>query len=246
MSRRLRLVLGATPHAARLDAAVVERLLAALEGDVTAAVVTLEGTGDVFCEGLDLEALVRHPDDGPTATETVSRFGTLLRALGTSPRPVVALVGGRAMGGGVGLVAASDLVIASPHATFSLPEAIFGLVPAMILPVLARRIGVPRARWLAMSAGTLTAEEGQRAGLVDEITDDLDGALARHLRRLERLDARAVAASKSLAAGLAAPPDEYHERAVATFAGLAATDDTRARVARWLSGESPWPEREES
>jgi enoyl-CoA hydratase/carnithine racemase len=152
----------------------VERLLASLEAAPEGCVVTLEGRGDSFCRGLSPEALAQPGRDA--ATELV-RFGRLLHAVDTAPGPVVALVNGPAMGGGLGLAAAADLVLAAPDARFGLPEVMLGLVPAMVFPLVARRMGVVRARALALGAATLSAAEARTVGLVDVVTEHLEETL---------------------------------------------------------------------
>jgi polyketide biosynthesis enoyl-CoA hydratase PksH len=242
VTTRLRLVIRDELGNGRLNTGLVERLLANLRLETEAVIVTLEGVGEAFCEGLDMELLA----DGVDSTTALEQFADLLHAIEATPRPVIALVNGPAWGGGVGLAAAADLVLASPRATFGLPEVLFGLVPAMVFPVLVRRVGHARARWLALSAATLTAGEAHRLGLVDELTDDLEGALARHSRRLERLDPRAMAAVKSMAVAHASSRAGYREHAVGAFQHLAASAQTRERIDRFLNGQTPWPPRGET
>jgi len=203
--------------------------------------VTLESDTDAFCEGLDLGSLAAGDIDPAAA---LGLFTDLLDTIEATPRPIIALVNGPARGGGVGLAAAADLVLAAPHATFGLPEALFGLIPAMIFPVLARRVGHARARWLALSAVTLTAQEARHFGLVDELADDLEAALGRHAHRFQRMDPRALGAVKSIAAVHGATPAGYREHAAARFHQLVASPETRKRIQRFLAGETPWPEGE--
>jgi 3-carboxymethyl-3-hydroxy-acyl-[acp] dehydratase len=134
-------------------------------------------------------------------------------------------------------------VIAGPHATFGLPECLFGLIPAMVFPVLARRIGHTRSRWLALSARTLTVEEAFRIGLVDEMAEDLEAALDRHTSRLERLDRQAMAATKRIAAQHASTDVAYQEWAASLFQQLLDRSETRERISRFLEGGTPWPDR---
>ncbi len=240
MPERLRLTIRDERGCQRLTPVHVARLLAELEADSGALFVTLESDGDAFCEGMDLGELATADGD---VTGTLDRFAALLHALGSTPRPVIAIVGGPAMGGGVGLAAAADIVLATPHATFGLSEALFGLVPAMVFPVIARRLGPARARWLALSATTISAADALRLGLVDELVDDLETALARYARRFERIAPSAVAEMKALSALHEAAPAEYHARATAGFARLLGSAGTSDRIERFLSGETPWPDR---
>lgn len=240
MDKRFRLTIRDEDGGERLTPALVERLMVELERETDAVVLTLESEGPSFCEGMDLTRLAtRHGD----AAEAVGRFAALLRAIAAAPQPVIALVDGPAIGGGVGLAAASDLVIATSRATFGLPETLFGVVPAIILPVLARRVGLARARWLAMGAATLSAAEAQRIGLVDELTGDLEAALAPITRRFERLDREAVAAVKSLASMLSSQSAaHYDSQSVQRFLHHLKRPAATDRIDRFLAGETPWPE----
>jgi enoyl-CoA hydratase/carnithine racemase len=239
LAKRLRLMVRNENGDALLDAALVERLAAELAADRDATLVTLESDGAAFCEGMDLGGMVAQA--GAVAA-TLGSFAALLDALETTPRPVVALVNGPAIGGGLCLMAAADVVIAAPHATFGLPETLFGLIPAMALPVVARRTGPARARWLAVSTLSIPAPEALRIGLVDEVSADLEAALARYIRRFDRVDLRALAEVKAISVALQPNRAAYHEDAVNRFERLASSAQTRERVSRFLAGEAPWPD----
>lgn len=240
MGTRLRLRLEDEGGRSRLSPILVESLITRLAECGDATFVTLEGNGSRFCEGMDLASLAEADADVRTALD---RFADLLAAIEQGPHPVIALVNGPAMGGGVGLAAAADLVIAGPNATFGLPECLFGLIPAMVFPVLARRVGHTRSRWLALSARTLTVEEAFRIGLVDEVAEDVEAALARHAPRLERLDRQAIGAAKKIAAQHASTDVAYRDRAAALFQQLLDRSETRERISRFLEGGTPWPDR---
>lgn len=218
----------------RLAWADVDRLGEALSSQPAARAVTLEGgEPGVFCEGGALD------DPEPPRPR---RFGALLAALQRDPRPVIALVDGAALGAGVGLAAAADLVLATARARFALPETLLGLVPAMVFPFLAQRVGVARARLLALGAEPLDAQEAWRWGLVDEVTADLPGALQRHGRRLARMDAAALARLKALVAEHFAAPPGYEDPAAQALVELLERGEGRGRVRRFLAGEAPWPD----
>jgi enoyl-CoA hydratase/carnithine racemase len=240
MGRRLRLTIRNAHGQARLDRDLVEQLIAALAEDVQGVtMITVESDSHAFCEGMDLEAFSGSGADIGAALE---RFGGLLRALEASPRPVVAIVGGPAMGGGVGLAAVADVVLASPNATFTLPETLFGMFPATIYPFIARRLGHARARWLSLGAAGLDAHEAWRIGLVDVIDDDLEGAVERLKRRFECADPRALAAVKASARTFATAPADYPAEAAASMRALLSSQGTRERIQRFLGGRSPWPD----
>ena len=216
-----------------LSWADIDRVAESLRAAEATRILVLEGADGTFCEGGAL-------DD--TEEARPRRFAALLAALERDPRPVVALVDGPALGAGAGLAAAADVVIATPRATFGLPETLLGLIPAMVFPALARRIGIPRARRLALGAEPLSADEAFRVGLVDEVGTDLEAALARHARRLARMDPHAVATFKALLADHFPMPPAYEEQAAARLRELLARPETRARIQRFLSGQAPWPD----
>jgi len=216
-----------------LSWADIDRLVESLASDTGARLVVLEGGAGVFCEGGAL-------DDAEEARPR--RFAALLAALERDRRPVVALVDGPALGAGAGLAAAADVVIATPRATFGLPETLLGLIPAMVFPALARRIGIPRARRLALGAEPLTADEAFRVGLVDDVSGDPEAALARHARRLARMDPHAVATFKALLADHFPIPPAYEEEAAARLRELLDRPETQTRIRRFLSGQAPWPD----
>jgi enoyl-CoA hydratase/carnithine racemase len=229
----------------RLTSELIDCLSRSLTSECEARLITIEGVPGSFCEGLDLEALaLQHEGSAHSLSPdgVLARFAELLAALQRAPQPVVALVDGAALGGGVGLAAAADLVLASDRASFALPETLMGLIPAMVFPLVARRIGVPRARLLALGAGPLSATAALQVGLIDEITDDLEATLARHARRFSRMDARAVGVMKALIVTHFATPPRYQADAASCFLQLLDSEGTRTRLVRFAAGESPWPE----
>lgn len=213
----------------------VARMLSAVRNAGDARLVTIEGGPAAFSHGLSLEAL-----DGPADSSVLRQYAALLAALHAAPQPVVAVVGGAALGGGLGLAAAADLVLATPDATFGLPETLLGLMPAVIFPFVARRTGPARARMLAFTGVSISAKEALAIGLVDEVVDDLDAALRVYARRLARADRQAVAELKALTSQYFGAPAGYDASAVAGFARLAASPRTQDRLRRFAEGEAPW------
>ncbi len=243
--RSLRLSLADEEGETRLTSNLIHCMAHSLADDHGARLVTIEGQPGAFCAGLDIESLAIRPgsiDGLLSPTGDLAKFAEILALLTRTEAPVVALVDGPALGGGVGLAAAADLVLATPRATFALPETLMGLIPAMIFPYVARRIGVSKARLLALGGKPLSAEAAMQCGLVDEVVDDLDGALAGYARRFARIDTRAVGAMKSLVARHFDSPDSYQADALERFADLLCSEETRVRLVRFAAGESPWPE----
>jgi len=181
-----------------LGVAMLEELSQSLQRarrEDTGRVITLLARGKHFCRGLDFSAAFS--EDRRPNRELLERLRECFTLLTSSPLPVIASVQGDATGGGVGLVAACDLVLASPQATFMLSEVIVGLVPAFIAPFLLRRVTPGRLRSMALGTRGLRAVEAREYGLVDELTEeDPEVALRRQLQRLLRSSPKALAESK--------------------------------------------------
>lgn len=156
-----------------LDALHAELERADLDRDVR--VVALRGAGKDFCAGADLAELLASA--GQTAEEnerTALHLGGLFVRMRELPKPVVAVVHGRALAGGAGLATACDLVLATATAKFGYPEIQRGFVPAMVMTLLRRLTGEKLAFDLAATGRVLTAAEAQSAGLVSRVIDDAD------------------------------------------------------------------------
>jgi enoyl-CoA hydratase/carnithine racemase len=190
--------------------------------------VALRGTPGCFCRGMDL-------DEGPAA---LTSFSLLLAAL--SARVSVAVVDGEALGGGVGLAAACDLVIVTQRARFGLPEVLSGLLPAVVTPWIVRRVGPAAALALSMGLVSFDAAEALRRGLADLLTDEPEPALDAAVRRLACADPRAVRAIKRLFATHHAPAPAWWPDAASEFDALARSPQTRARLALLAAGDAPW------
>lgn len=243
----VRVDLGGAPPRGFLSEALVERLLSVVETAVDARAIVVQSQGGTFCMGLDPGLLVADAGTapvGPRAGVMLERFGRLLRAIEGAARPVIAIVDGPAAGGGVALAASADVVIATGRATFALPETLLGIVPALAFPVLARRIGGPRARWMAISGVTVDANDAVRLGIADVVVADPEVVLGRYLQRLVRLDARSITAVKMLASVHGAEDANYGSIALRTFERLLESAETQARLRRFATGLAPWLEDE--
>ena len=150
----------------------LEALLLALEAafaDALSTVVVVHGTVERFCGGMDLSAMVRED-----ARVGLQLFARVLHRLQEANKPTIAAVEGPAIGGGVGIAAACDVVVASSTATFALPEALFGLLPGAVLPVLLDRMRPQKARLLALLGRSHAADWAEINGLVDEVASPSD------------------------------------------------------------------------
>lgn len=191
-----------------LNGVVVERLLEALAD--TAAhpdvrVVALRGNGPDFCAGADLAELEKIAEMGPEESlADATRMGDLFTAMRHHPRPVVAVVTGRALAGGCGLATACDLVLAHEGARFGYPEVHLGFVPAMVMAILRRKVGEGRAFELVARGERISATEARELGLVNRVlaADGFDDAVDAYLTELAARPPSALALSKRLLYGL--------------------------------------------
>ncbi len=161
-----------------LDSAMVEALHAGLdqgELDARVRVVAIRGAGKDFCAGADLAELLESVEHTPEQNAaSAGRLGEVFVRIRELPKPVVAVVHGRALAGGCGLATACDLVIARSDAAFGYPEVKRGFVPAMVMAMLRRAVGEKVALDLVMTGRLLSAREAERVGLVSRVLDTLD------------------------------------------------------------------------
>ena len=178
----------------------------AVPADGSIRVAVLRGSGPAFSAGADLAWMTRVA--GYARDENLDdarRAARMFHALDTLPVPLVAGVQGAALGGGAGLVAVSDVVVAADDAVFGFPETTLGILPAMIAPYVVRKIGVSAARRLCLSGVRFSAADALRVGLVHEVVPagGLEAAVARLAAEFERAAPSAVAATKRLIAAVA-------------------------------------------
>lgn len=164
-------------------------------------VVVLTGNGKSFCAGADLNWMRKMIDysyeenleDSYQVSECMYRLYSL-------PIPTIARVNGAAIGGGMGLVSACDIVVAQKEAVFSLSEVKLGLVPACISPYVIRRAGEAKCREFFLSGERISAQKALSAGLVNEIValSELDEAVERWIKRFLKNGPQALAVCKEL------------------------------------------------
>ncbi len=225
-----------------LEAAIVEELTAALSDAAAsgARAVVLAGAGKHFCTGANLKELAALSEAPPPARlADATRLGALYAAVLRSPLLTVAAVHGAAYGGGLGLAAACDLVVAAPTARLQFSEVRLGFVPALISVFLARRLPVARLARLFLDPSPLDAGAARDLGLVDEIADDPRAfAVARATAVARKVSPAAVAETKRLLLALALPRlDEQLAHAAAVNAAQRVHPECRRGVASVLAGE---------
>jgi methylglutaconyl-CoA hydratase len=152
---------------------MIEALHAGLERadlDADVRVVVVRGAGQDFCAGADLAELLTSADRSADENRAqAQQLGNVFLRMRELPKPVVAVVHGRALAGGCGVATACDLVLAHEEAQFGYPEVRRGFVPAMVMAMLRRTTGEKAAFDLVATGRILVAVEAQRLGLVSRV-----------------------------------------------------------------------------
>jgi methylglutaconyl-CoA hydratase len=194
-----RVVLARPERRNAFDAALIAELAEAFADVGDARAVVLSGDGPSFCAGADVEWQRSSIDlSYDENVEDAMRLYRMLAAVDGCPAPVVARVQGHALGGGSGLVACADIVVAARDAVFGFSEVRLGIAPAVISPFVVPRIGPGAARRLFLTGERFDAATALRIGLVHEIAEDLDAAVESVLAGLLAGGPEAVRAAKRL------------------------------------------------
>jgi methylglutaconyl-CoA hydratase len=166
--------------------------LAAASSDASVRAVAITGAGNTFCSGADLK--------DPPVQQGPGSYADVLRTLWDYPKPVVVAVNGHVRAGGLGLVAAADVVVSVDSATFAFTEVRLGLVPAMIAVVCLRRMTPAGASRYFLTGEQFGPAEAVAAGLVGEVVPagDIEGALDRWLGEFGRCEPEALRVTRDL------------------------------------------------
>jgi isohexenylglutaconyl-CoA hydratase len=248
--RRLTLTLDDARRQNALSVEMIESIDHALEGaPYDLAALVIQGANGVFSAGADLkslaEALAKPLACGETdALQTLNAAGGRFFArFAALPFMTIAVVDGAAVGGGMGLAAASDVVIATPRARFALTETSLGIPPAQIAPYLAHRLGEHVARRLAMTGARIEGREAETLGLADFYCGsdaERDAKLEALLQSVERCASCANAETKRLfRLTRSTTPEAYIDAAAKSFAEALRGPEGREGVAAFLAKRAP-------
>jgi enoyl-CoA hydratase/carnithine racemase len=179
----------------------LESALIATAADATLRVLILRGEGKSFCAGMDLRGVMDDPVRMGTMLHALARCSLAIRALRV---PAIACVRGAAIGGGCGLMATCDLALTHAEAKLGYPEVDLGICPAVVAPILMRRIGAGRARAMLLTGGVVDGTEAHRLGLATHLVPEpeLESAARSLAERLRTGGAEAMAITKAWLADL--------------------------------------------
>jgi methylglutaconyl-CoA hydratase len=213
---------------------------ARLGADPGVRAVVLAATGPSFCAGGDLEWMRdQQAADRAGKIAEASRLSAMLAALDALPKPLVARVQGNVYGGGVGLLAVSDIAIAAEGVRLALTETKLGLVPATIGPFVVRRMGQGFARQVFFSGMAFGTDFALRSGLLHEVcpADQLDARVRRQTDAILKTAPGAVAASKALCRGLGHGAEGEVATSIAVLADRWESDEAQERIRAFLGQE---------
>lgn len=228
------------------DAALIADLTAfasSIRPDGAVRVVVLQGAGSVFSAGADLQWMSEML--GYTREQNLEdarRAATMFQAMDNIPVPVIARIQGAALGGGAGLAAVSDVVVAATDATFGFTEVTLGILPAMISPYVVRKIGLSAARELCLSGMRFSAVRAREVGLVHEVVsaERLDLAVDRYAQQFRKAAPSAVAATKALLSHVhGKAPAEVFESTAAAIANQRVSAEGQEGMRAFLEKRSP-------
>lgn len=208
------------------------------ELEAAVRVVVLRGAGKDFCAGMDLTELLESADRTVEQNRAAAlRFGGVFLQMRSLPKPVIAVVQGRALAGGCGLATACDLVLAADSAQLGYPEVQRGFVPALVMNMLRRAVGEKIAFDLSATGRLMTAREAERAGLVSRVLPDAEfEAESEHIvRGIAALSPTALALTKQQLYRLDGVSFEEGIRLSADVNAVSrTTPDFRAAIAAFL------------
>jgi polyketide biosynthesis enoyl-CoA hydratase PksH len=214
-------------------------VLSACEEAVT--VVVLSGAPEVFCMGADFKAIAGASKNGYEREGVPGPLYDLWLRMATGPYVTISHVRGKANAGGVGFVAASDIVLADESAQFNLSELLFGLYPACVLPFLVRRIGFQKAHYFTLMTQPISARQACEWGLVDAYDPLSEALLRRHLQRLRRLSKVAIRRYKTYVSRVSAPLQDLKSLAVAANLEIFSDAGNLQAITRYIEeGVFPW------
>lgn len=229
------------------DAEIISELTAAFiaaSADPAVRAVVLDGKGPSFCAGADAawmraSGALSEPDNRADAM----RLSDMLAAIDICAKPVIVVAHGNVFGGGVGLVACADLVVAVPGVRFRLSEVRLGLTPATISPFVIAKIGASAARRWFLTAEDFGADEAVAMGLAHVISDDPEGQVSRWIEALSLGAPGGIADAKRLIRDVSGRPvtDELRADTATRIAARRASDEGKEGLAAFVERrQSNW------
>lgn len=207
----------------------------------TVTIIILEGLPEVFCFGADFKAIQASATDAERQPQSPGPLYSLWLELATGPFITIAHVRGKANAGGIGFVAACDIVLADKTAVFSLSELLFGIFPACVLPFLIRKTGIQKANYMTLMTQPVPVEKACSWGLVDDYHEQSENLLRKHILRLRLLSKTAISRYKRYINKITQPLEQVKEIAVKANLEVFSDPENLNGIINFVeTGKFPW------
>lgn len=208
-------------------------VLDAFENQVS--IVIIKGLQDYFCTGADFNS------DSNEERHQPQLLYQLWNRIAVGPFVSIAHVRGRVSAGGMGFIAASDVVIADSTATFCSSEMLFGLFPAMVMPFLIRKIGFQKANYMTLTTKTISVERAIEWGLVDAFDQNSEKLVQQHLVRINKIPKSSIIQYKMYMSKIYPIIEESRVQAVEANLDMFDDCENKKRIQRFSQeGILPW------
>lgn len=222
----------------------IHQALDQAEQNKSCSLIILKGQEGLFCTGMDFNEILswkQQTDYSKKTFEWTSLYMHTLRRFATSSKVIISQLDGKVIAGGLGLVAASDYVIATERTEFKLTEALWELLPAMVAPYLIRRIGFQKAYEMTLTARTVPAAEALDWHLVDQINPRLDEALEDLTRRIHRLQGSTIQRLKAYFRGIWLIDEKTEANAIEETSRALQTQIVQENISNFVEHQkAPW------
>ena len=223
----------------------INQCLKAIRGDESVRVLLLKASGKVFCAGMDLGEMqerAQAEDKENQWHQDSLVYCEMLTGIYQLPVPTVAVVQGPALAGGMGIVLACDIMVASNEVFFSLPEPMRGITAAMVTPFLIHRVGNGPATYCLLSGKRITADDAFRLGMVHQLVapDQLEPEVQELVASILTGSPNALAITKKHVDNCTvANILEQVQASIAVSAEARETEDAREGLAAFLEKRKP-------
>lgn len=206
-------------------------------------IIIVEGMDGVFCSGLDFRGIMEE-STVDTGDKLAKSFAQLLKRFTLAPQVIISKVNGEVIGGGVGIVAASDFVVATNHSKFCLSEALWGLLPAIITPYLIRRIGFHNAYKMSISALSYSAQEAYQINLVDKLGNDTEKSIDSLCKRIKLMNPSTIQKLKQFYTNMWIIKKETEDESISTIIKVMQDKEIRKNIENFVKYQRfPWSNR---
>ena len=219
----------------------MDQALDQAEKNHSCRLVILEGQQGIFCTGMDFKEMSGSLNNPDHLQQFSAKYMLLLKRLAHIPKVVISKIDGKVIAGGVGFAAASDLIIATEKSQFSLSEALWGLLPANVIPYLIRRVGFQKAYMMTLTTRIVTGQEALQIGLVDELSANLEDSVRKLSLRLNILEESTLKNLKAYFRKMWIIDEEIEKHASDELTHLLKEPTVQANIKNYAEhGKTPW------